>query len=334
MTFDFEDKKVFITQIISFYKERGYTLRNHINPILKKCGLDTKISWHDTIDMIAGLKECDINNDITQKALNELLEYLISTILYKEKFIYIYKDLANFDEIYQAIDEHSSPYQGDFLSIINQDTNFDCVKFKKDKLTHYIYKNIQTLSAKIDLGVYALKDDVQQEGYDKVFAYKTIDIMAFNGIIFDEENKKIILSADLSSKLPEEMLRNQLIKIVRHIREYTNTRTQSTSHVIKDYGINLFSCIKSLYDERLGKVREMAFTDDEGVTHRAKIRSGIDDVRDTEYHMAGKAVTNIQPYDINKIYNDKTEVAVKVSWHSFQKEQAVTSYAIVSAENE
>lgn len=330
----FEDGKFFIKQTINFYKNRGYTLRNDINPILAKAGLATKRSWDDTIEMIDNLSDSDINSDIIDGVVSDIEQDLMSVILCRDKIALIYTDLTNFDEIHSAIDHVSTPYNNDYNSIMDKTVEFNCVKIQKDGIDFYLYKSERVLSTKIDLGIYSLKSEHLNDDYERVIAYKTIEITAFDIIIFDKTNQRLILSADLASKSPIENLQAQIAKLVRTIRLTVNsTHSDPDKQVIKDLGIDLFPCIANLYQESAGKVKEMAFSDDEGVSHRAKVRGGIDDARDTTYHVAGTKAADVSVYDIHKIYQDKDEVIIGMPWQQFQKDILSVSHVKISCKN-
>lgn len=334
MQTNFEDGKFFIKQAINFYKNRGYTLRNDINPILEKAGLATKRSWDDTIRMIDNLSESPINTDIIAKITSEIAQDLMSVILYRDKIAFIYEDLENLDEIHSAINNASTPFNNDYSSIMDKTVDFNCVKIQEDGIDFYLYKSERVLPAKIDLGVYALKSEHLDEDFERVIAYKTIEITAFDMLIFDKNNKRLILSADLASKSPVENLQAQIAKLVRIIRSEVNaTNNGSAGQVIKDLGIDLFSCIENLYKERAGKVKEMAFADDEGVSHRAKVRHGIEDARETAYHTAGAKAADVSVYDIYKVYQKENEVSIGMPWQQFQKDILVVSYAKISCKS-
>lgn len=334
MQINFEDGKFFIKQAINFYKNRGYTLRNDVNPILEKAGLATKRSWDDTIRMIDNLSESSINTNIIANITSEIAQDLMAVILYRDKITFIYEELESFDEIHSAIDNVSTPFNNDYSSIMDKTVDFNCVKIQKDDIDFYLYKSERLLPAKIDLGVHALKSEHSDEDFERVVAYKTIEITAFDILIFDHDNNRLILSADLASKSPVENLQAQITKLVRIIRSEVNaTNTGPVQQAIKDIGIDLFPCIDNLYKEAIGKVKEMGFADDEGVSHRAKVRHGIEDARETAYHTAGAKAADVSVYDIYKVYQKENEVSIGMPWQQFQKEILVVSYAKISCKS-
>ncbi len=98
----------------------------------------------------------------------------------------------------------------------------------------YTFKSIRSLSTKVDLGVVALKQDYLDEEYDRVFAFKTVDLPCFNSIIFDTDKKNIIISADLANQFQDENLRAEIARLINLIRQITGM-----GHTIEDTGINL-----------------------------------------------------------------------------------------------
>lgn len=316
MVFNFEEKQSFIQTVIKFYKNRGYTLRGSINQIFKSNGLETtKTSWDDTVKMIAETPDSQINNDIFDKLITGFQNDLLSTILYRDKFLTIYENPKNFDKIYQTLESLSVDFDNDYLPILDNSIDFEYIKTSNQNLNYYTFKSIRSISTKVDLGIYALKQDYQTDEYDRVFAYKTVDMACFNSIILDTANKNIILSADLANQFQDENLKAEIARLVNLIRQ-----TTGLGHTIEDSGINLFPAIDKLYQEQNGVIKELAFKTDDGVAHREVARGGIDDVREGEYHTAGTASTNIQPYDIKKIYggnnhNDKKDLLLKGSWY-------------------
>ncbi|WP_180043691.1 MULTISPECIES: hypothetical protein [unclassified Acinetobacter] len=316
MSFTFEEKKLFIQNTIKFYKNRGYTLRGSINSILKSNGfINTKSSWEDTEKQVTDFPESVISNDIFDKVIQGFQKDLLKTILFRDKFISIYEEPKNFDLIFSKLDEISSLFDEDYYPVFENSTAFEFIKTEHQNLVFFTFKSIRSLSTKVDLGVYALKQDYHNEEYDKVYAYKTVDLACFNSIIFDLNNKNIILSSDLANQFQDEHLRAEIARLVNLIRQ-----TTGLGHTIEDTGINLFPCIEKFYKEEEGVIKELAFKTDDGVAHREIARSGIDDVREGEYHVGGTASTNIEPYDIKKIYggnklNEKKDLLLKGSWY-------------------
>lgn len=316
MAFTFEEKQAFIQSGVKFYKNRGYTLRGSINSIFKASGLlNTKSSWEDSYKLISELPESVINNEILDKIIEAFYDDLFSTILFRDKYLTIYESPQNYDDIMSKLDELSVDFDGDYSPILDNSLEFEFIKTIHNHQVFYTFKSIRSLSTKVDLGVFALKQDFVDEEYERVFAYKTVDLPCFNSIIFDTEQKNIILSADLANQFQDENLRAEIARLVNLIRQ-----TTGLGHTIQDTGINLFPCVVKLYNEQSGVIKELAFKTDDGVAHREIARGGIDDVREGDYHSAGTASTSIQPYDIKKIYggkkfNDKKDLLLKGSWY-------------------
>lgn len=335
MSSKFDDKKIFIQQIINFYRNRGYSLRGKVNNILKQSGIfGTKQSWEDTLDLISNMDFNEINDEIIQKVLVNFQSDLLSIVLYQNKFISIYDEILNFDTIYNALDSNSVKFDSDFQPILDKNLSFDYIKFTQGSLDFFVFKSIRLLATKIDLGLYVLKPDYIDDDFDKIVGYKTQEIPCFNSIIFDNDKKTIILSADLSSQFQEENLRAEIAKLVKIIRQKTNI-----GQAIKDLGLNIFPSIQKLYDEKEGIIKELAFKTNDGVAHREKARSGIDDVREGDYHIAGVASAEIEPYDIHKTYFDSqsnvaTEVLVKGSWFILNSVNQVLHNATVTVNSE
>ncbi|WP_334413050.1 hypothetical protein [Acinetobacter pittii] len=313
---NFEEKQSFIQKGVKFYKNRGYTLRGSINTIFKLNGLlNTKSSWEDTYKLISDLDDNQINNDMLDKIMEAFQNDLFSTILFRDKYLTIYETPKNYDNILTILDDLSEGFDGDFSSILDNALDYQYIKTIHGNLTFYTFKSIRSLSTKVDLGVFALKQDFVDEEYDRVFAYKTVDLPCFNSIIFDTEKKNIILSADLANQFQDENLKAEIARLVNLIRQ-----TSGLGHTIDDTGINLFPCVVKLYQEQPGVIKELPFKTDDGVAHREIARGGIDDVREGEYHVGGTASANIQPYDIKKIYggkkfNDRKDLLLKGSWY-------------------
>lgn len=316
MSYSFEEKQAYIQGVVRFYKNRGYTLRGSINTIFKNHGLlNTKSSWEDTYKLISELADSDINNETLDKIIEAFNKDVFSTILYRDKFLTIYESPKNYEDIFSRINQYSLEFDGDFSQILDNSLEFEYIKTQIDNLIFYTFKSIRSLSTKVDLGVVALKQDYLDEEYDRVFAFKTVDLPCFNSIIFDTEKKNIIISADLANQFQDENLRAEIARLINLIRQITGM-----GHTIDDTGINLFPCVPKLYSEQSGVIKELAFKTDDGVAHREIARGGIDDVREGDYHTAGAASTSIQPYDIKKTYggkkfNDKKDLLLKGSWY-------------------
>lgn len=312
----FEEKQAFIQSGVKFYKNRGYTLRGSINSIFKSNGLlNTKSSWEDTYKLISEFQDSEINNEILDKIIEAFHNDLFSTILFRDKYLSIYENPKNYDDIIAKLDEISIDFDGDFSSILDNSLDFEYIKTIHNHQIFYTFKSIRSLSTKVDLGVFALKQDFVDEEYERVFAYKTVDLPCFNSIIFDTQKKNLILSVDLANQFQDENLRAEIARLVNLIRQ-----TTGLGHTIEDTGINLFPCVAKLYHEQPGVIKELAFKTDDGVAHREIARGGIDDVREGDYHVGGTASTSIQPYDIKKIYggkkfNDKKDLLLKGSWY-------------------
>lgn len=316
MAYTFEEKQAFIQGVVKFYKNRGYTLRGSINSIFKSNGLlNTKSSWEDTYKLISELPDSEITNQTLDAIIEAFNNDVFSTILFRDKYLTIYEDPKNYEDIISKINELSFEFDGDFSPILDNSLDFEFIKTQNNHLVFYTFKSIRSLSTKVDLGVFALKQDFVDEEYDRVYAYKTVDLPCFNSIIFDTEKKNIILSADLANQFQDENLRAEIARLVNLIRQVTGL-----GHTIEDTGINLFPCVAKLYHEQPGVIKELAFKTDDGVAHREIARGGIDDVREGDYHVGGTASTSIQPYDIKKIYggkkfNDKKDLLLKGSWY-------------------
>ena len=312
---NFEEKKEFIKNCIIFYRDRGYTLKGNINTLLKNGGLfSTKTMWEETLKEIDYISASEVGAKIVDDVIAEFEKDLIKTILFREKYLSIYIDPKNFDNIFLALEKKYKKFDDNYHSIINSEIKFGFKKIQFDDLYFYISKDISTLTSKIDLGLSALKDELKDSGYQKVFAFKEIEISSFNSIIVDKKNRNIILSADLANHFQIDQLRQKIAGLVNLIRTETKL-----GHTIEDTGINLFPCIQKLYDEKHGFVKELAFKTDEGVSHREIAKAGKD-VREGEYHTAGSASTDIESYDIKKSYGKKTEedykeVILKGSWY-------------------
>ncbi len=331
----FEENKLLVASAVIFYKNRGYTLRGNINSILKESGfLQTKTTWEDTFKVITEFPESEINETIISATLENFKEDIIKTIHYRDKFLTIYNNPTNYESIYNAIDAVSSSFDDDFSTIFDNSSEFGIIKTIVNDNIIYTTKSIRSLITKVDLGVHALKQDYLNEGYDNVFAYKALELPCFNSIIFNQTDKNIILSADLANQFQDENLRAEIAKLVSMIRDTTRI-----GHAIEDTGINLFPCINKPYEETEGKIKELAFKTDNGVSHREIARSGIDDVRDGEYHSGGVASAAIEPYDIKKIYSAhnqklRQDLTLKGTWFVLSLPQPVLTNATISVNSD
>lgn len=331
----FEEKKAFLISVIKFYRNRGYTLRDNINTVLKEAGLiPTKNTWEDTLRNISELPESDIFKSLVDNAISAFKEDIFKTILYRDKFISIYKNPDNFDRILAALENTSKLFDGDYSNIFDNASDLGVITTAINGNVIFTTKNIRPLSTKVDLGIHALKQDYFSDDYDKVFAYKTVDIPCFNSIIFNKQSKNIILVVDLANQFQDENLRTEIAKLVTLIRELAGI-----GHAISDTGINLFPAINNLYIEEYGAVKELAFKTDDGVSHREIAKAGIDDVRDGDYHTGGTASANIQPYDIKKIYSNLTpklrqDIYLKGTWYALNLPSPILTNATISANSD
>ncbi len=306
-----------LSDLIKLYRTRGLSLRSHVNPLIKSAGLVTQASWTNTLAYIQQYVESDINREQFEKTIEEFRKDLFKRILYDNKFISIIDNVSNYDEIKASLEQLSCE---DFVNktagdLINLEEDSICYKSIVGSATAYIFKEIRKYSVKEELNIDSLKLEYQNDGYDKLVAFVDILLPCFDSIIMDDERRKIILSADLSSIFYVDHLRAALAHLRTIIRKKTDKEIK-----ISDKNINFFPAIQKLYEEDIGDVKELAFKTDDGVAHYENAKRGIPSIKDGDFHIAGSDVAAVEAYRIRKTYlsgskNQENSVSLASSWY-------------------
>lgn len=309
--------KEILTDTIKMYRKRGLSLRNHVNPIMKKNGFKVEASWNATFSEIDQAKDGEITKDLLLRAINSLEENLTNRILFDDKFASITKLDEKFDEVLMFL----KSLEFENISSVNkheitlQDENDINIHYSSENLEIFILKKTRTYTVKEELGINALKLEHQNDDYEKLIAFTEVSIPCFDSIIMDSENKIAIFTVDLASIFQVDNLRGAIAHLKQFIRDGSNK-----SIFIPDKNLNLYDCIQELYIEDEGYVKELAFKTDDGVAHYENTKRGIKCIKDSDFHIAGSDAADVEAYKVKKAYDSTLQkqecfVYLASSWY-------------------
>jgi len=134
--------------------------------------------------------------------------------------------------------------------------------------------------------------------YDKIWGSKTITEQFYDVVFLNHKHNLIEVRLDAHRQCKDEDKADSLQRIVQSFEEFIKPLIDSEK-VLKSY-INLFPLVSRLYEaSEEGKVVELHFLTDEGLSEKAKMRTGGCDLRQETFHQAGRqAVHHINPYHI------------------------------------
>lgn len=306
-----------LTDLIKLYRKRGASLRNQVNPLIKKSGLITQSSWNNTFSHLEQYDESDITRSQFSTAIADFKKDLFSKILYDDKFISIIEKPSNYGEIKQCLETFpfESLDQVNASNLIDEEDECACYKSASSGTTTYIFKKVRKYSVKEKLNVSALKLEYQNDGYDKLLAYVDISLPCFDSIILYDEREIIILASDLSSIFQVDNLRGAIASLKHIIRDKS-----AQSIKVPDKNKNFFAAIQEFYEENLGHVKELAFKTDDGVAHYENAKRGIPCIKEGDFHIGGTDNAEIEAYKIRKTYsstnpNRENSIYLVSSWY-------------------
>ncbi|HDI2492999.1 TPA: hypothetical protein PKT84_003352, partial [Acinetobacter baumannii] len=255
-------------------------------------------------------------------------------VLFDDKFLTVYPNVKNIDEIKEKLDLIFHNYQSnpDIELQVNKRTFYPFRKndIREDLIISYQFSQVRELTVRQEIDASDLKDGIS-EMYSQVFGFKTTELTCFDSVIIDIERKILIILIDLARIMP----RNELNVIHSNFSHFI--KRELGLEIMEKYDflsspLDLFPCIQKFYDEKVDKVSgvtEIYFTTTEGTAHHEKLRGDSVDIRQVTYHESGvnglknteidgiKLDETITPYRISKKYYDRdVEISLNSSYNA------------------
>lgn len=255
-------------------------------------------------------------------------------ILFDDKFLTVYQDVVNIDEIKAKFDTIFANYEPnpELESQVNKRTFYPLQRtdIRDDLIVSYQFSQVRELTVRQEIDIDDLKDGVS-ELYSQVFGFKTTELTCFDSVIVDNERKILMVLVDLARIMP----RNELNVINSNFSHFI--KKELGLEIIQKYDffvspLDLFPCIQKFYDEpvdQISGVTEIYFTTTEGTAHHEKLRGDSVDIRQVTYHESGvnglkntvidgvKLDETITPYRISKKYYDRDiEISLNSSYNA------------------
>lgn len=223
--------------------------------------LDTLKNIRDKIsDIFESHKDYDDKKIEIYKVSNDII-----SIEQNLDLLFDNKDIPIIDEI--------SVNENEFIAYMKKTINSNLISYQ------FIQKREIEVRKDIDPSKFSDLDG----NYTKIYGLKKVELVCFDAIWIDKENKIVIIMIDLHSlthSYVSDVVKDKFLKFVNKI----------ISKNLLVSRMNLYPRIKALYDSPIDKmygVIDLNFVTKEGTTHHEKIRSDVKDLRKATYHKSG-----------------------------------------------
>lgn len=328
--YDTDDVREIIASSLDIAEERTMSLKE-FQKIFKGFGRNLSgRKFSDLQQKLAAIYDLDKLEKLQEKISDTVNRH----ILFDDKFLTVYQEVKNIDEIKKKLDTIFEKYQPnpEIESQVNKRTFYPLRRndIREDLIISYQFSQVRELTVRQEIDSSDLKDNIS-ELYSQVFGFKTTELTCFDSVVIDIERQILIVLIDLARIMP----RNELNVIHSNFSHFI--KKELGLEIIEKYDflsspLDLFPCIQKFYDETVDKVSgvtEIYFTTTEGTAHHEKLRGESVDIRQVTYHESGvnglknteidgvKLDETITPYRISKKYYDRDiEISLNSSYNA------------------
>ncbi|ATZ65458.1 hypothetical protein [Acinetobacter bereziniae] len=302
-------------------RSRGLSL-DLIRDLFKAVNCEQPRQWR-SIPIILNTLTIDKVDELSESVAKELEKQRT----YNDKFFVLYdeydiKDLDVINNFFLGLKNNSN-------LLPEYDYTLDSSYSLNEKESSYIHrftKKRETFSKEeIDLDKLNKTTQSELDEFDKVLGVKATEILCFDSMVIDFENKLLVLQLDLASLIKSSDFDKNIEVFLKMLNELI-TKGIGKLYCLdkKSNGVNFYPCISKFYTNIEGFVTRLSFTTSKGVHHET-LKGAATDIRKADYHIGGKAKENgiIYPYRITKKFeinkNSKPQVFIGVHYQYYAK---------------
>lgn len=200
-----DDVREIIASSLDIAEERAMSLKE-FQRIFKTFGRNLSgRKFSDLQQKLAAIYDLDKLEKLQEKISDTVNRH----ILFDDKFLTVYQDVENINEIKEKLDSIFEDYQPnpELESQVNKRTFYPFQRhdIREDLIISYQFSQVRELTVRQEIDTDDLKDSIS-DLYNLVFGFKTTELRCFDSVILDEERKVLILLVDLARVMP----RNEL----------------------------------------------------------------------------------------------------------------------------
>lgn len=295
--------RIVLQEHIDEYRNRGIHF-DEVKALFIAVDVEQPKQWRSVPNIIAHLSE---------EKLKELLKkakiFLDNQKNFNDKLIVLYtgllkEQLNTIDEALSAVFGTSEVLEYGYSRESIEDISNE--KIVSGSLKFFKFKKVRSVFLKEDIDFETLNAETKAEfiEFDKIVGVKAKNIVCFDSVVIDKDNKSVILQLDLVSLLRTsdvdkniDLFQIMVNKVITN--KFSNLRILDKNSNV----LNLYGCIKNFYDKSEGAITKLSFTTSKGVHHET-LKGAATDIRTADYHLGGKAREGtINPYRVSKKFN-------------------------------